>query len=109
MIRATCVVVCQRVESRQRVAAMPRAGRSATPACDHGRLLTLSSRTGGHGSLVPLTTNGGGWTPLSATLGPMRFFGFLYSLGHGAHRAGHRQQVVAAEVDLCQRGNVADG
>lgn len=40
----------------------------------------------------------------------MRFFLFpLYSLGHCAHGAGHRQQVVAAEVDLCQRGNVADG
>lgn len=72
MIRATCVVVCQRVESRQRVAATPHAGRSATPARDHGGLLTLSSRTGGHGSLVPLTTY-----PLSATTGPMRFFFFL--------------------------------
>lgn len=40
---------------------------------------------------------------------PNTFFIFLYSLGHGPHRGGHRQQVVAAEVDLCQRGNVADG
>lgn len=32
-----------------------------------------------------------------------------YLLGHGSHRAGDRDQVVAAEVDLCKRGNVTDG
>jgi len=34
-------------------------------------------------------------------------FGCL--LGHGAHRAGDRGQVVTAEVDLCQGGDVTDG
>lgn len=85
---------------------MSRAQRSATPPRDHSRLLTLGCTTPGHGSLVPLTTTGG-WTPLTVT--PDTFFMSLYSLGHGAHGGGHRQQVVAAEVDLCQRGNVADG
>lgn len=30
-------------------------------------------------------------------------------LGHGPHGARDRHQVVAAEVDFCERGNVADG
>lgn len=32
-----------------------------------------------------------------------------YLLGHGSHRGGDRDQVVAAEIDLCKCGNVTDG
>lgn len=32
-----------------------------------------------------------------------------YLLGHGSHRAGDTGQVITAEVDLRQRGDVTDG